>query len=73
MEYKEDDHEDSKLVIISKTNGQCFGFHALRNISNASNISINLESVNFNCVAVTDLIVYQLSHENLQRYMVYTT
>ena len=62
MEYKED--ENDQLVIISKQNGQCFGFHALRTNQDKNDD----QGVMYRCIAVTDLIVYQLSSDNLQRY-----
>ena len=68
-------HEDDKSidVEIEKEKGQCFGFHALRHITADMTSSTSTESeresigVSYDCIAMTELTVYQITADRLIR------
>lgn len=66
LEFFDDNKETNKqqIVVIYKKSGQCFGFDALSSTTDTSKST----STQYNCIAVTDLTVYQLTRSNLNTF-----
>ena len=65
LKFKE---EDEPLIIVKKGEGQCFGFHALRDMTSFQSTEDDAIGVSYDCVAVTDLTVYQITADRLLRF-----
>lgn len=64
LKFKEDDQS----LEVEKGEGQCFGFHALRDMTSFKSTENDSIGVNYDCIAVTDLTVYQITADRLLRF-----